>query len=413
MYLIVQIPAARHLCRSLRMCHPCPVLSGDIGWGPVRTCGSFWLRSGPPAATFSEGGSRLGDRDPCSTPCARPGGPDLLPRPYPHTWCAQGVTAPGDEVHRPAKCPRFTYSTPLLLSSPHGFPPQTPANADAFRPPLEPKTQHDAHIPAPQSPPSLGLGDLSRSAAGSFPFCAAGRWVLAGATSVPRPGYSPGAAVVRSLDALAAPPSPWWVAVCPGGIPEAGLPLRAAVLLVARPPSHRSRAPADRGPVSLNREVTESLGIVLHAWLGSLSVICSVLTDRTRSHCSSAGCSVSPLARCRARIERTSFSGALQLKTAAGSGAQAAWPDLATGQQQVWLLEMRRGAWVAQLVKHPTLDFGSGHDLAVREFEPRVGLCADSSESEACFRFCVSLSLCSPPAHTLSLSLSLSKINKH
>ena len=38
-------------------------------------------------------------------------------------------------------------------------------------------------------------------------------------------------------------------------------------------------------------------------------------------------------------------------------------------------------------------NFGSGHDLAVREFEPRVGLCADSSEPGACFRFCVSLSL--------------------
>ena len=25
------------------------------------------------------------------------------------------------------------------------------------------------------------------------------------------------------------------------------------------------------------------------------------------------------------------------------------------------------GAWVAQSVKHPTLDFGSGHDLTVRE----------------------------------------------
>ena len=39
------------------------------------------------------------------------------------------------------------------------------------------------------------------------------------------------------------------------------------------------------------------------------------------------------------------------------------------------------GAWVAQSGKHPTLDFGSGHDLTVREFEPRVGLCADSSET--------------------------------
>ena len=34
-----------------------------------------------------------------------------------------------------------------------------------------------------------------------------------------------------------------------------------------------------------------------------------------------------------------------------------------------------------------------GHDLAVREFEPSVGLWADGSEPGACFRFCVSLSL--------------------
>ena len=43
-------------------------------------------------------------------------------------------------------------------------------------------------------------------------------------------------------------------------------------------------------------------------------------------------------------------------------------------------------------------DFGSGHDLAVREFEPCVGLCADSSEPGACFGFCVSLSLFLCPA---------------
>ena len=55
-------------------------------------------------------------------------------------------------------------------------------------------------------------------------------------------------------------------------------------------------------------------------------------------------------------------------------------------------------------------DFGSGHDLTVRGFEPRVELCADSSEPGACFRFCVSLSLCSSPVHALSLSVS--KINK-
>ena len=58
-------------------------------------------------------------------------------------------------------------------------------------------------------------------------------------------------------------------------------------------------------------------------------------------------------------------------------------------------------------------DFGSGHDLAVGEFEPRVGLCADSSEPGACFGFCVSLSLSAPPLLVLALSLSLSpsKIN--
>ena len=29
-----------------------------------------------------------------------------------------------------------------------------------------------------------------------------------------------------------------------------------------------------------------------------------------------------------------------------------------------------RGAWVAQSVKHLTLDFSSGHDLMVREIKP-------------------------------------------
>ena len=48
--------------------------------------------------------------------------------------------------------------------------------------------------------------------------------------------------------------------------------------------------------------------------------------------------------------------------------------------------------------------------LTAHGFEPRVGLCADSSEPGACFRFCVSLSLCPSPC---SCSVSLSKINKH
>ena len=51
-----------------------------------------------------------------------------------------------------------------------------------------------------------------------------------------------------------------------------------------------------------------------------------------------------------------------------------------------------------------------GHDLAVREFEPRVGLWAEGSEPGACFRFCVSLSLCPSPVHALSLSVPKIKI---
>ena len=41
--------------------------------------------------------------------------------------------------------------------------------------------------------------------------------------------------------------------------------------------------------------------------------------------------------------------------------------------------------------------FGSGHNLVVRGFKPRVRLCADSSEPGACSRFSVSLSLCPSP----------------
>ena len=39
-----------------------------------------------------------------------------------------------------------------------------------------------------------------------------------------------------------------------------------------------------------------------------------------------------------------------------------------------------RDTWVAQSVKHETLDFGSGHDLTVHEMEPHIGPCADSAE---------------------------------
>ena len=35
---------------------------------------------------------------------------------------------------------------------------------------------------------------------------------------------------------------------------------------------------------------------------------------------------------------------------------------------------------MAQSVKHPTLDFGSGHDCMVCGIEPCIGLCIDSRE---------------------------------
>ena len=50
-------------------------------------------------------------------------------------------------------------------------------------------------------------------------------------------------------------------------------------------------------------------------------------------------------------------------------------------------------------------DFDSGRDLTVCGFEPRVGLCPDSSEPGACFRFCLPLSL--PLPHSCSVSVSL------
>ena len=51
---------------------------------------------------------------------------------------------------------------------------------------------------------------------------------------------------------------------------------------------------------------------------------------------------------------------------------------------------------MVQLVKRPTLDFGSGHDLTVRGVEPRIRLFTDSGE---------------PAWDSLSLLLSLSLPN--
>ena len=60
---------------------------------------------------------------------------------------------------------------------------------------------------------------------------------------------------------------------------------------------------------------------------------------------------------------------------------------------------------MAQLVMHLTLDFSSGHDLMVCEFEARVGLSADSLEP-TWDSLLLSLSAPPPlmPAHALSLS---------
>ena len=69
----------------------------------------------------------------------------------------------------------------------------------------------------------------------------------------------------------------------------------------------------------------------------------------------------------------------------------------------------RSGTWGAQSVKWLTLDFDSGHDLTVCEFETCVGLYADSVEPAS--DSSVSLSLCPYPTGVHVLS-SLSKICK-
>ena len=55
---------------------------------------------------------------------------------------------------------------------------------------------------------------------------------------------------------------------------------------------------------------------------------------------------------------------------------------------------------MAQSVKHPNLDFGSGHDLTVCEIDPCIGLCVESVEP-------VWDSLSLSPTHILCLSLKI------
>ena len=61
-----------------------------------------------------------------------------------------------------------------------------------------------------------------------------------------------------------------------------------------------------------------------------------------------------------------------------------------------------RGAWVALQVRCLTLGLGSGQDLTVHEFEPRIGLCANSAQPAWVSLF---FSLCPFPAHSFCLFL--------
>ena len=61
------------------------------------------------------------------------------------------------------------------------------------------------------------------------------------------------------------------------------------------------------------------------------------------------------------------------------------------------------GAWVAQSVES---NFGSGHDLTVREFEPRVGSVLTAQSLEP-ISDSVSPPLSTPPLLTLCVSQSL------
>ena len=62
-----------------------------------------------------------------------------------------------------------------------------------------------------------------------------------------------------------------------------------------------------------------------------------------------------------------------------------------------------------QSIRRLILDFGSCHDLKVREFEPHMGLCADSAEPAW---DSLSFFLSAPLPLVLACSLSL-KINKY
>ena len=92
------------------------------------------------------------------------------------------------------------------------------------------------------------------------------------------------------------------------------------------------------------------------------------------------------------------------LYVSSGQNTYFYFTDIFPGHQVQWVhRKYLRGAWAVQLIKHPTLGFGSGHDLQLREIKSHIRVCADSVETAW-----DSLSL-APPA-VLALSLN---INKH
>ena len=80
--------------------------------------------------------------------------------------------------------------------------------------------------------------------------------------------------------------------------------------------------------------------------------------------------------------------------------------NLGTSKRQVEKVTLKlgldRGTRVAQLGKHPTLDFGTGHGLTTCETEPHIGLHAESTE---CAWDSRSASLSAPPRCLRALSL--------
>ena len=78
--------------------------------------------------------------------------------------------------------------------------------------------------------------------------------------------------------------------------------------------------------------------------------------------------------------------------------------DKGSFQRNFYILkETYRGAWVAQLVKYLTLDFGSGHDFMVHEIEPALG--SALSAWSLLVILSLPLSLLLSPTRTLSQSL--------